>query len=150
MAEAISENQGLYFQPSYDRAAEAQLEHDLIDILGKLREYCLKNTGWKRDANGVKVRNVAPITDFAAFKDISEVFDQGKILLSKYKEEAAAVENIDTYLKFLSKQTALNTDATIDNLEMLSNLITKHLGQNQQFKDKTHAKFVWDNEIKKN
>lgn len=150
MSDVAPENQGLYFQPSYDRAFEAQLERDMIGILEKLQGYCNMNTYFMRDATGQLVRKVKPITDTTAFMEIRRVFDSGRMLLSGYKEEQQGLEHIDDYLKFISKQTALDTDATIENLEALSALIGQHLKQNQQFKDKTHAKFVWDNEVKKN
>ena len=150
MAEIAPENQGLYFQPSYDRAFEAQLERDIIAILEKLQGYCNANTYFVRHETGTLIRHVKPITDITAFMEIRRVFDSGRILLSGYKEEVSAVGMIDRYLQFISKQTALNTDETIDNIEQLSGIVGKHLKQNQQFKDKTHAKFVWDAEIKKN
>jgi hypothetical protein len=150
MPELAPENQGLYFQPSYDRAFEAQLERDLISVLEKLQGYCNENTYFIRSAEGKLIRKVKPVTDIEAFMEIRRVFDSGRMLLSGYKEEVQAVNEIDIYLKFISKQTALDTDATIENLEGLSAMVGKHLKQNQQFKDKTHAKFVWDAEVKKN
>lgn len=150
MPDTAPENQGLYFQPSYDRAFEAQHERELIDLLGKLQDYAHRHTYFVRDAQGNSIRKVMHITDPLAFTEIRRVFDTARIILSGYKEEAGVLPSLDEYLAFLSKQTALDTDDTIENLEHLSDLVGRHLKQNQQFKDKTHAKFIWDNEIKKN
>ena len=43
MPELAPENQGLYFQPSYDRAFEAQLERDLIAQAKREKESKPKN-----------------------------------------------------------------------------------------------------------
>lgn len=136
-------DKGLYFQPSYDRANENQLEWDITNMIGALQEFSVRNT---KIIEGKK--HFPLIYDSEAIGRIRRMFSTGKLILLKYKEDEA-VEKVNMVLDFLTDQYALDTKQTIQNLELLSDLIARHLGQEQQFKDKTHAKFIWDSELKK-
>lgn len=143
MPESDPENKGLYFQPSYDRANENQLETDIVNMIGSLQDYRSRNARYVNSH-----WEVSDIADPMAIGAIRRMFSFGKLLLNKYKE-TQAVEQVNNYLKIFTMYPTLNTDAAIENLELLSDLIAKHLGQDQQFKDKTFATFVWDKELSK-
>ena len=143
-----SENRGLYFQPSYDRANEDRLEWDITNMLGALQDFAARNTTLSDDGKGGKVRKVNLIYDAEAMGRIRRMFSTGKLILNKYHEKDAA-EQVQKVIDFLTSQYALEPIQAMENLELLSDLIAKHLGENQQFKDKTHAKFIWDSELKK-